>query len=43
MLRGLPWKIELSSIAASRLWAAVIAWKSPVRCRFSRSIGMTWL
>jgi len=26
-----------------RLWAAVTAWKSPVRCRFKRSIGITWL
>ena len=32
-----------SIIAASRLWAAVTAWKSPVRCRLSRSIGTTWL
>ena len=25
--------------AARRLWAAVTAWKSPVRCRFMRSAG----
>ena len=48
MLRGsrpssLPWWTWLSTIAASRLWAAVTAWKSPVRCRLSVSIGSTWL
>ena len=31
---GLRWYSELSTIAASRLCAAVTAWKSPVRCRF---------
>ena len=31
----------LSTMAASRLWAAVTAWKSPVRCRFIASIGTT--
>ena len=30
----------LSTMAASRLWAAVTAWKSPVRCRLSTSMGM---
>ena len=34
---------RLSIIAASRLFAAVTAWKSPVRCRLSCSIGTTWL
>jgi len=28
--------------AASRLFADVIAWKSPVKCRFKSSIGTTW-
>ena len=40
--RALPWCRWLSIIAASRLWAAVTAWKSPVRCRFSLSIGSSW-
>ena len=31
----------LSIIADSRLCAAVIAWKSPVKCRFMSSIGTT--
>ncbi len=31
----------LSSSAASRLCAAAIAWKSPVKCRLMSSIGMT--
>jgi hypothetical protein len=31
----------LSSIAASRLLAAVMAWKSPVKCRLISSIGTT--
>src|SRR2546430_3117408 len=30
-------------MAAGRLCAGVTAWKSPVRCRLSRSIGPTWL
>src|SRR3954454_25043012 len=34
---GLRWYSELSTIAASRLCAAVTAWKSPVRCRFMSS------
>ena len=37
------WWIWLSIMAASRLCAAVMACMSPVRCRFSRSIGTTWL
>jgi hypothetical protein len=28
-------------MAAKRLWAAVIAWKSPVKCRLIASIGAT--
>ncbi len=32
----------LSISAASRLWAAVMAWKSPVKCRLMSSIGTTW-
>jgi formate--tetrahydrofolate ligase len=28
--------------AASRLFADVIAWKSPVKCKFKSSIGTTW-
>ena len=31
----------LSSIAARRLFAAPIAWKSPVKCRLISSIGTT--
>jgi hypothetical protein len=31
----------LSIIADSRLWALVMAWKSPVKCRFISSIGTT--
>ena len=41
--RSLPWCRWLSTIADRRLWAAVTAWKSPVRWRLSSSIGMTWL
>lgn len=40
---ALPWWRWLSTIAASRLWATVTAWKSPVRWRFSSSLGTTWL
>jgi hypothetical protein len=32
----------LSTIAASRLLAAPIAWKSPVKWRLMSSIGTTW-
>ena len=41
MSSALPQWIWLSIIAASRLWALVIAWKSPVKWRFMSSIGMT--
>src|SRR5579884_3346628 len=40
---ALPWNRWLSIIAASRLCAAVTAWKSPVRCRLTVSNGTTWL
>ena len=43
MPAALPWWRWLSIIAESRLCAAVTAWKSPVRCRLSTSIGTTWL
>src|SRR5215218_8747322 len=33
----------LSSMAERRLWAEVTAWVSPVRWRFSISMGTTWL
>ena len=39
---ALPWCMWLSSIAASRLCAEVMAWKSPVKCRLISSIGTTW-
>ena len=39
MSSSLPWCRWLSIIADRRLWAAVMAWKSPVRCRFIRSAG----
>ncbi len=35
--------ITVSSAAATRLWATVMAWMSPVRCRLKSSIGITWL
>ena len=37
----LPWRMLASSIAASRLFAAPIAWMSPVKWRFMSSIGTT--
>ena len=37
----LPCWMWLSSIAASRLFAAPMAWKSPVKCRLMSSIGTT--
>ena len=40
---GLPWRIDASIIAASRLLAAPIAWMSPVKWRFRSSIGTTWV
>ena len=39
----LPWYRWLSIIADSMLCAAVTACMSPVRCRFSTSMGTTWL
>ena len=36
---GLPWNIELSSAAASRLLAVVTACRSPVKCRLMSSAG----
>mmetsp|Transcript_18528 Transcript_18528/g.30075 ORF Transcript_18528/g.30075 Transcript_18528/m.30075 type:complete len:232 (-) Transcript_18528:311-1006(-) len=41
MFNSLPCWIWLSIIAASRLFAAVMAWKSPVKCRLMSSIGTT--
>ena len=41
MSSALPQWIWLSSIAASRLCAVVIAWKSPVKWRLISSIGAT--
>jgi hypothetical protein len=41
MPSALPCWIWLSSIAASRLLAAPMAWKSPVKCRLMSSMGMT--
>ena len=38
----LPLWICASSIAARRLFAAPMAWKSPVKCRLMSSIGTTW-
>ena len=38
---ALPWDRWLSSIAASKLWAAPIACMSPVKCRLMSSIGAT--
>ena len=40
---GLRWWRLLSTNAAARLWAAPIAWTSPVRWRLKSSIGMIWL
>ena len=37
----LPCRMCASSIAASRLFAAPIAWMSPVKWRFMSSIGTT--
>ena len=39
---ALPWWMWLSIMAASRLLAAPMAWKSPVKCRLMSSIGTTW-
>ena len=40
---SLPWWTWLSMSAASRLFAAAIAAKSPVKCRLMSVIGTTWL
>ncbi len=40
--KALPCWMWLSSIAASKLFAAPIAWKSPVKCRLISSMGTTW-
>ncbi len=42
MPSALPQYRWLSTIAASRLLAAVMAWKSPVKWRLISSIGTTW-
>ncbi|MCY1233514.1 hypothetical protein D9M72_460600 [compost metagenome] len=42
MLSSLPWKIWLSTRAMSALFAEVMAWKSPVKCRLISSMGSTW-
>ena len=42
MPSSLPCWMWLSSMAARRLLAAPMAWKSPVKCRLMSSIGMTW-
>ena len=41
ILKEFPWCMWLSTIAASKLLAAPIAWKSPVKCKFISSIGTT--
>ena len=43
MSSSLPWCTWLSIRAASRLFAAAIAAKSPVKCRLMSVIGTTWL
>ena len=43
MSSSLPWWTWLSMRAASRLLAAAIAAKSPVKCRLMSVIGTTWL
>ena len=43
MSSALPWCTWLSISAASRLLAAAIAAKSPVKCRLISVIGTTWL
>ena len=40
---GFLWWMLLSMNAAARLWAAPIAWTSPVRWRLKSYIGITWL
>ena len=41
ILSLLPWVMELSIIAASRLWESEIACTSPVRWRLNSSMGTT--
>ncbi|MNT89069.1 hypothetical protein D3C72_2297320 [compost metagenome] len=41
-LSALPWCMWLSIMAASRLLAVVMAWKSPVKWRLMSSMGTTW-
>src|SRR3954447_8001868 len=41
ILCGLPCRIDASSMAASRLFAAPMAWMSPVKWRLRSSIGTT--
>ena len=43
MSSALPWCTWLSISADSRLLAAAIAAKSPVKCRLMSVIGTTWL
>ena len=40
---GFPFRIDVSTQAASKLFASPTAWVSPVRCRLKSSIGITWL
>ncbi len=42
MFSGFPCWMELSSMADSSMWAEVMAWKSPVKCRLMSSMGTTW-
>src|ERR687896_890536 len=42
ILCGFPCRIDASIRAASRLFAAPMAWMSPVKWRFRSSIGTTW-
>ena len=37
-----PVDMIVDQSADSRLWADVMAWKSPVKCRLMSSIGTTW-
>ena len=36
------WNMRASSAAATKLFAATIAWMSPVMCKLNSSMGMTW-
>ena len=42
MFSWLPLWMCASSSAASKLLAAPMAWKSPVKCKLMSSMGMTW-